>query len=233
MIRVWNGATWDDASTRVRVAGDWTVPIVESSILPVQSQVVAEGNASTLTATFDATPTEGNLLIAVHAARSSSRTYTIPAGWTLNHEHTNNRVRVFSKPAGASESASVTVETSGGTAHQVLAVYEYEGLTEYDVSVEAEAASATSHTTGTTGTTTAADTLVVAAVSLDAEYASWDTGSWTNDFTHSVDIVTPSVGGARCALGIALRVAGETGTFSTQTSWSPARASYSIVAAFK
>src|SRR5213075_86685 len=85
------------------------------AIALVQQATPVHAGAASVTATFGATPTAGNLLLAVAGATGSTSTFTTPAGWSVLVSHTGTGVgtAIFYKIAGASEPTGLTVTTTG------------------------------------------------------------------------------------------------------------------------
>jgi hypothetical protein len=152
----------------------------------------AAGNQS---ATFNITPQEGNLLVAVTAHRSSGTTASIvEAGWTkVAEDHfettTSNRrgLAVFYKIAGAAESSTVTSSWSGTVSNNNIVIREYatpSGSFQFDVATDnnSGATLVSSLTTGTTASISNVNSLIVTAVAMrdDTPNASWTNGVTNN-----------------------------------------------------
>ncbi|MBA3430786.1 MAG: putative Ig domain-containing protein, partial [Actinobacteria bacterium] len=171
---------------------------------------------NTMSLTFDAPPTEGNLLVAFGHA-SSNRTPTIPAGWSLAVETGSSaETVVFYKVAGATEPSTVSFSMSGADLFMGLAIFEYRGLHNVqsevlDRTVFGSASSVSSVSTGTTQPTNVADELLVASMSLNSTRIF--SNAWANSFERQTVDRRQSV---------AHRVVSATGQFQTQESWDSA-----------
>ena len=110
------------------------IGVVSDASIPVQtaSQTSGSSGVASVTATFGATPTENNLLVATIAARftgASNGVQMQSAGWTLFEQNYSPSgapsTAVYYKTAGASESTTVTGETTTGTRRMAIVVAEY------------------------------------------------------------------------------------------------------------
>ncbi len=189
------------------------------------------------TVVFDAAPTAGNLLLAYISHRNTSTfgDITLP-GWNTGLTATVNGyvTRGFYKIAGASESATVTIDTNGIAAAGYMAIAEFSNIdntTPINV-VATEQDSGTSDVTSLlsgSATTTQAATLLVTFAGVRA---GGDNGSyaWTNSFTKIQDGL--STGTSPSGGGLAYREVTATGTYDTTVSYTTAGRVGVLLAAF-
>ena len=146
-----------------------------ASINRIQSVEQSEaGQVATTTVTI-ATPTVGNLLVAMIAPdKIPGAMVTVPSGWTLINSHqtgTGASFYLYYKVADGTEGALTWTWTTDCRPTSV--VVEYEGLsaTPFDVESwnEENAGTALTLSTGTTGTTAVADSLCLAFFANDTE----------------------------------------------------------------
>lgn len=183
--------------------------------------------ASSFTASFGATPVEGNTLIAVVFYRNEQLNPDI-SGWTqildqpvlLDDSAARRHTRVFQKIAGASESTDVTV-TFDAQARGVLIIQEREGELEVDQSATADSGTSqvSSQSTGTTNTTTEASELAMAMVGV--RHGDPGTFSWTNSFG-SVLSDNTGLGDTHAKLELAFLTLASTQTVESTASWATA-----------
>lgn len=206
------------AATTLSVSGAWEGCVVAFkgvvSIARIPTQDATGSGGASATATYPATPTAGNLLIAVQANNNLSNGLA-NAGWTFalsglsNSASTN--LSVLYKVAGSGEPTVITTVTDAGAGVSGLAIYEYNGFTgtptlDKIVSLGAGTAALTAPT-GTTATTTAAAELLFAA----AQFSVANTvSSWSNSF-----VARNSVTGAGLGQYTADLVVAATGAYST------------------
>jgi hypothetical protein len=178
-------------------------------------QKATGGNTSlTFTATFPATPTAGNLLVAVAGTRLAG-TMTTPAGWSVAINETGGGVAVpnqaiYYKIAGAVEPTLVTIVTTATGAGNGLQIYEYRGATSL---LGTSSATATTGTALTTGSVVVSPTYSLQVAGL-ADQAGTGVSTWTNGFTEESDF-TAGAGGARTVFAGADAVKTVAGTFSS------------------
>jgi hypothetical protein len=124
----------------------WYVPYISTADMDfVQSKTnVGIVSEATITTTFDSTPVQGNLLIAVIVRREVFSDVSL-TGWTRypdadgllvtdepgNPSGSNGSAHIFYKTAGASEPAAVTIDANGG-ANKALIIAEFSGATAFD-----------------------------------------------------------------------------------------------------
>ena len=195
------------------------------------------GNQTSITATFDSTPTEDNLLILVHYFPSSS-TVTLPSGWSqaAQKRDTNdngNTITMGYKVAGASESTAVTV-TVGSNKHSTLSIFEYSGLvtsSPLDQSATNGCGDGRSCSVGTTGTTSQADELVIGGLGIGGNIGGWD-NTWTNSFTQQTTAISTG-SGTISNNSVADCIASSTGTFESTEGWNQDKKAFGVIATFK
>lgn len=145
----------------------------------VQAKKTHQTAAASISTTFDAAPTQGNLLLVfVIAGEETAANWTPPSGYTLVAERlrASNTSRVFGKIAGASESSTVVTATTGtvgnGPVNQVLVEVQNTAAT-----IGAAIGSSTSNNSATSVTaiaagssaiSTSANSLIFAAVATDS-----------------------------------------------------------------
>lgn len=145
----------------------------------VQAKKTHQAGAASISTTFDAAPTQGNLLLVfVIAGEETAANWTPPSGYTLVAERlrASNTSRVFGKLAGASEASTVVTATTGivgnGPINQVLVEVQNTAAT-----IGAAIGSSTSNNSATSVTaiaagasaiSTSANSLIFAAVATDS-----------------------------------------------------------------
>ena len=96
----------------------------------VQSKSGSTASGATLGVTLDSSPTQGNVLVAIVA--SDTTMTSGPSGFTERLAYVSNEgFYVYTKVAGAGESATVTVDPNGGYPTS-MAVLEFSGVTDYE-----------------------------------------------------------------------------------------------------
>lgn len=173
--------------------------------------------ASSVSATYAATPTANNLLIAIVGDSDGSNNATAISGWSKavqGNVSTANEVTVFYKVATGAESTTVTATTSA-TVNADMAIHEYSGLatsSPLDKTANAGSSLPTSSTgTGTTPTTTVVSELLIVAgfCSGIPSFTSWsnsfnlrDTVSQTADTLFTGDQIVSATGAYTSTLTI-------------------------------
>lgn len=176
---------------------------------------VTGGNGDvTVSATFSAAPSAGNLLVAIIGANGNV-TINTPSGWsTAINESEAPGQAIFYKIAGASESSTITVTVSALT-HLGLQIYEYNGIDK--IFIFDGAGSSTGNGTSVSSgnvSTTKADTLLIAGIVGNYKNASFS--GWTNSFIERNDFYsTTGTGSARSTFTGADRIVSATGSYST------------------
>jgi len=187
----------------------------------VQAKNAVDVTATSITATFDSTPTQNNLLVSVLGASGGIGTITQPTGWTMvtgtpldsagNSPNSGGRpVACAWKIAGAGESSAVT--WSGNSNAMSCSAIEVSGLVTSSPVDQVTAAAfsnsvVSSLNLGTTGTTTVANEVAI-AFCVDAARTGQ---SLTNGFT-LVD-----ADGSRAIMGY--KILSATGTVQTTAAW--------------
>jgi hypothetical protein len=168
----------------------------------VQSKTAVHASNTSVSITLDATPTEGNLLLACHFTGHANSEH---ASWSeaaaLTDGGNSDQGAIYYHLAGAGESTTVTC-TSASSDEHMLTVLEIEGpwnASPLDKSATAGPTDAgADSTTGTTATTSQNDEVAIALVTgrcaSGGAGSSW--GSWTNSFSEQSDIATTH---KRCA----------------------------------
>jgi hypothetical protein len=144
--------------------------------------------AATVTATFGATPTVNNLLIATVYSSNSLSTVDVP-GFTLAvgiDDSTGHSASIWYKIAGGSESTAVVANSDlSGSMHLVIA--EYSGGVVSDILDQITSATSSGNvnslSTGTTPTTLVAKELIIAMAGIAGSAA---TPTYTNSVTNVV-----------------------------------------------
>lgn len=202
----------------------------------VQSKTTSFTGTALQTASFASAPTQGSLLVAVITGNASVTFSTTPFGATADRERvitSQCAVRIYSKVAGASESADVTAQWSSASSYDVT-LYEFSPTsgkvwdsTRIDQTTDnVDAGSGvTSLSTGTTSATTVADDVVVGAVGHNGLSGAANTA--TNSFTAQATPTAPLRG------RVAHLLASSTGTQETTLGWTTARRAVSAIVAYK
>lgn len=148
----------------------------------------ATGTSSTtsVSATYAATPTSGNLLIAVVLDNGANAGTTTITGWTVANSTSSSSSAeswVFYKVSNGSESTTVTANNSDASS-MIIAIFEYTGISSPVLDQTNSGSSAiggTSINTGTTSTTTAANELLFVEGAIFGVAAT--SPSWNNSFS--------------------------------------------------
>lgn len=208
------------------VPTSWTQEIVTSTITRVQAAKGSQENDASVTISWNTTPTQGNLLIAVGRGTTTIGNASI-SGWTLASSALittgASTVGIWYKVAGASE-GNVTLDWTGSTTTGFAIMEWSAGATILDQISKTDdtGGTVTSRSSGTTPTTTVDDELVIAGVGTGA---STTAQSWSNSFVdeYSPDTVTFYIGSL---------VVSSTGTYETTMSWTTARRAGGCIATF-
>jgi hypothetical protein len=196
----------------------------------------------TVTLTFDATATSGNLLVLVGSWDVVGTGYNTPAGgWTAGPTIPvgtgNFNAATFWKISDGTETSVIASLTGSGSSTVGAAFAEFEGpfaASPLDQSAESEAniaTAVTSQTSGTTGTTAQADELLLALFACDRIAFIEDGRAYTNSFTEAAISQT---GVNRAGGIIAKRVVAATGTYeSTFSTTDTGDEMYGAIATFK
>lgn len=198
----------------------------------VQQQDNNATGGETLTATYDSTPTENNLLVACFAYRDTVDPETPPSGWTkaVTENGFSNHVGFWFKIAGASEPTAVTFAWTGAAANLLL-ITEYSGnatsspLDVVDGNNEGSGDVSTL-SSGTTATTAEDDELWIAGFVVRGGSDGFT--SFTNSFTEIFDVSNAGEG-----LGVAHRLEADIAAAETTGSWTRADRTSACIATFK
>jgi hypothetical protein len=194
----------------------------------VQTKTATSGaTATSVSATFDNPPVQGNLLIAI-IATSAGITFNQPSGWsTAINEAGSPGQAIFYKVAGASESATVTVTTGSGTGYRGLQIFEYENIDPATPFLDATSnnGSGTSVTTSSV-TVNEVPALVIVGVVINA---ATNFSSWTESFTEQNDFGP----GSFRTFASADRIVNSTGSYSTGATAGASGAWRAQIVAFK
>lgn len=145
----------------------------------------ATGTGTSLSATFDSSITQGNLVVAI--CMTGDGTLNAPSGYStgvaVNNATESDACAAFFKVAGASESTTVTA-TSGSSDEYLIEIVEFEGPWEaspLDLSTaNSRQASGTTYACSATGTTAQADELAIVIcytrLAGNSSGDSWDSG---------------------------------------------------------
>jgi len=176
----------------------------------VQTKTATSGaTATSVSATFDNPPVQGNLLIAI-IATSAGITFNQPSGWsTAINEAGSPGQAIFYKVAGASESATVTVTTGSGTGYRGLQIFEYENIDQATplLGATSNTGSGTSVTTNSV-TVNEVPAFVIVGMVINA---ATNFSSWTNSFTERNDFGP----GSFRTFASADRIVNSTGSYGT------------------
>jgi len=157
-------------------------------------------NNDTLTATFDSSPTEGNVIIAIGVHRNYNNSFNLPfnaAGVFTESAYSNTiwslDIGIWHKVAGAGEPSQVTLTADGNIKGGVLMIMEVSGLDTGNlidvVSTNDETGSnSLTASTGSTAQSEAAGFGVAAVAFADNNFntpnsSNWSSGS-TDNWTH-------------------------------------------------
>lgn len=118
-------------STKV---GSFVSLVPSGSVAPTEvtsqrANAFTEANGTTRSATYPATPTQGDLLFASFITRTNASTHNTPSGWTLLETAISNTIRgsLYYKIAGASEPTTVTF-TNNSPAYTMVTLLEFTGV---------------------------------------------------------------------------------------------------------
>lgn len=188
------------------------------------------GAASTLTATYGSTPTEGNLLLACARVGAGSFANASLSGWTVIAQTTSVGATapfaLWYKIAGASESVNVTLNWTGATNISLL-IGEYSGMLSSPLDTSNSIVS-----DGTTSLTKLSSTSPATAypyelcVAVIAVHGLVGTMTWSNSFVHRLTAPTQPV------LIVATRLAYQKGTYGTTLTHTQLRYGGGIIATF-
>lgn len=209
--------------------------LADTVIQQLQKAGTARNVGDSISATFGATPTENNLLIAIVCMDVPAKAINVPAGWTQVHNITGAKADIayFYKLAGAAESATVTVTFTAVSALANLEILEYEGITptsplDVSASLDSGAAKEATCPSGTTAATAQANSLAVSGHNFTKNVS---TTAYTNSF---VEQSAQGNDGDEIFLGVAHKILTATGTQDTTFSVaSPTAEHIGVIAVFK
>ncbi len=205
----------------------------EAAIAFVQKASSVTDGGTSVTATFPATPTEGNVLVAIAGNRDARPDPLVPPGWNLVLSGAGNTPgqNIYYKVATAFESSSVTIGPYASATRLGLQIYEYSGL---DASgpVDATGTASGSGTNVSSGSasTTNADDLLLAGVVINSQSTF---SAWTTSFVEQLDFQNGMTLSLRSSYGGADRIVDATGTYSTTANASASGAWRGQIVAFK
>ncbi len=180
----------------------------------VRSATGVTNGGTSVSATYPATPTSGNLLIAVCGVRVSA-TITGPSGFSsaINQAGTPSQA-IFYKISAGNESGAQSCGSSVSS-RLGIAIFEYSGMVTSSpldaVNSVASTGNSTSPASGSV-TTATANTLLVGGLTSQANTTF---ASWTNSFTEVADYANGGAAGSRTSYAVATREVSATGTYST------------------
>ncbi len=212
-------------------------------IVPLQTatnSTTSSTQTASITATFPAAPTPGNLMVimVICVAIGGTPVITTPAGWTQveTKSGTDGYISLYDRVAVAADPAAVTVSKSATTGSWAITMYEFPGMlaAPLDVHTSAVASSVTSEASGTTGASTQAYELQFAGVGIIGTWAAAGTPAWTpagfvklNDISTST---TTNTGG----VSTAVNTVSATGTATATAGWTNSvSAAATVIATFK
>jgi hypothetical protein len=221
--RRWLGGTWIDSAGLLYACifsggiFTWTLltPVAAGSTTPARVQVAHTGSTdpSSITATWGATTTAGNLLVAALAFDTASP--STPSGWTLalSKPGTNITTNLYCK-ANAAAQASQVFSLGGASNSSAVVVAEYRNIALVSPLDQTASASGNSAApaTGTTSTTTQAHELLIGALGNNPSGANTFSAP-TNSFAIADQFTEPINSNASVAL-LDLVVT-TTGTYTT------------------
>jgi prepilin-type N-terminal cleavage/methylation domain-containing protein len=169
-----------------------------SGVTIVQTKISsAVSGSNSITASFDAPPTAGNVLIAIAVHSNASRAFSAPtntAGTFTVSRYSNSAwaldTGIWHKVAGAGEPSSVTITSSGTINGGVLMLMEVSGLDTADL-LDVAAANDQTGSTGVTANTgltaVSADNgfAVAASAFADNDFNTPTSANWTSASTDS------------------------------------------------
>jgi len=160
--------------------------LAEINLVQDTSETV-EGETS-ISATFTYAPTEGNLLVAIAGNRDGSPAPTTPDGWSvaISSPTGNPGQIIYYKVAGASESSTLTVGPYSISTRRGLHLYEYSGVDQYNLFVDADEASGSGVNVSFGGVTTLQEAVTIVGVTINANS---HFSGWSDSFTERNDFV--------------------------------------------
>lgn len=183
------------------------------------------GATGTASATYAATPTQGNLLVATAFSNSASDALAI-SGFTKAASHqrgTSQTIALFYKLAGAGESTTVTV--TGGNTTTRIHIYEYTGNANpvaLDGTNQGVGTNGTSWLSPSVSTTNTSDLVFIAmASSIIITGPSFDSSFNLRQADASIRLFDAD------------RIVSSTGSYSSTASWTTNSVTQGVIVAFK
>lgn len=201
-------------------------------------------NVNNASATFDAAPSEGNLLVAISFHRFDGETPQISGtGWELRElnlhatpnsgAYTNQERRglaVWTKTAGPTEPATVTTSWDVASDNSLI-IMEFTGAGSFDFDVSASNNSAGTSvsdlSTGTTAATATSNSLVIGVLGARDDGNNMGTPNWSNGLADNI----AATGNIR-ALHAAFAVDQVQGTKVSTADWSNAKQATAAIVVF-
>ena len=194
-------------------------------------------NSANHTVVFDSAPIEGNLIVAfIHHRNTTTASDITLSGWTQSNVQINSAVqKSFWKIAGASESATVTIDTNSVSASGVMIIIELDDIDATGtLNDSGDGTSAgTSEVTSFNipdATTTEATTQILAFVGVRN---GGDTASFSADDSFTIQTDGESTGASPSGGGLAYRRVTSTGNYGPTVSWTDNGRCCGVVLAFK
>jgi len=212
----------------------------EAAITQVQQISAGNSTDATVVATWPASTTAGNLLVAVVSFRGGSGvTITPPTAspaWTLAVRSDNSTTisTAIYYIANASAQSGASTWTLSSSQNATLSLIEYSGVAISSPldKTATNSGSGTTGNSGTTATTTQANEVAIAGISIDASNKTLT--SWTNSFTETNQAVSSGGGQAtRSKMGVAHKILSATGTQNTSVTISAIQNWSGAIATFK
>ena len=193
--------------------GLWLSPARAAPTLVQTNSLSNGGNGTSISVSFAAPPTAGNLLVAIAGNRAFSGLAGIPAGWIVAIDQTANapgQVIIY-KRAGASEPSTVTIDYTSAT-RLGLHVYEYAGLPSAVLGQTASNSGSGAPFTSGSVTTTTNNELVIAGFVANDNRAF---AAWSNSFIQRNNFINSGATSSQSMYGGADRIAPTPGSYST------------------
>jgi hypothetical protein len=199
---------------------------------PLQSAQNGTTGTGTVTVTLGATPTAGNVLIAVASARGGPAVAT-PSGWTLLEEEPGNGgTWIFGRAASGAGTTHVFTAASG-TGNIAASVGEWVGLDTDMTSIVHRSGTATASAATSLAVALSADTttptLLFAGVGFNGAPG---TVTWSNSFG-ALTAATAGSGNGQVYAGSAHRVGSSSSGYSTTIGWTTSRIAFGVMVALR
>lgn len=203
----------------------------QAAVSLVQTANDVTNGRTSVSATFPASPTQDNLLVAIVGVRDSM-TINTPSGWsTAISEAGSPGQAIYYKIAGASEPTEVTfTDIVSSSTRLGLHIYEYSDVNALD-QVSSDTGTGTAVSSGSV-TTTSANEAIIAGLVTNVQTLFTD-ASWTNSFTEQNDFKNLAGLGLRSTYSGADRILSATGTYSTTATTGASAAWRGQIASFK